>query len=171
MIRVLYYQVYIMRNSQTPNLSNNPFAHDWDESYQSDQQILAQLREYNDTVNDLIIRERNGEIKQLETDLELIAEIQQDLALMVYAQGESLDIAVDNVEKAEITIKEATEHIKQAAIIKKKTNKLFIGGLLTATGFAIGGGLLAIASPLTGALIAGGGIVSGVVMIVVKVVK
>lgn len=149
-----------MRNSYTNNL--------WEES---DQQILTQLRQYNDTVNDLIIRDRNGEIKQLENDLELIAEIQQDLALMIHIQGESIDLAAENAEKAEITVNEATKHIEQAATIQKKTNKLFIGGLLTAAGVAVSGGLVAIASPLAGALIAGGGIVSGVVMIVVKVVK
>lgn len=150
---------------------NNPFDNSWEESYKTDQQILAQLYEYNDTVNDLIIRERNGEIKKIETDLELLAEIQHDLAIMVYAQGESVDIAAEKIENTEITINEATEHLQQAETIQKKTNKLFIGGLLTATGVAIGGGLVAIASPLAGAIIAGGGIVSGVVMIVAKVVK
>ena len=149
------------------NLWNNSLY----DPYESDRLILTQLREYNDTVNDLIIQERNGEIKQLETDLKLIAEIQQDLASLVTSQGEVIDITAKNVENTEVAVTESTKHIKQATSTQKSTNKLFIGGLLTAASVTVGGGLLTIASPLAGALIAGGGVVSGVVMVLVKLVK
>ena len=156
-----------MRSVKIINPPSNPFEETYYNPYQADDRILAQLRE----CNDIIIRERNSDIKKIETDMELLAEIQQDLSVMIHAQGECIDIAVENIETAEIAISDAVKHIEQASEIQKKTNKLFIGGLLTAAGVAVGGGLVAIASPLAGIVIAGGGIVSGVVMIVVKIVK
>jgi hypothetical protein len=150
--------------------SHNPFNDD----FNVDEQILMQLREYNNRINDIdnfTIHERNKEIKKIEEDMEALAEIQRDLALLVHIQGESIDIAAENVEKTEITVNEATQHIQKASETQKKTNRLFVGGLLTSAGVAVGGGLVAIASPIAGALIAGAGIVSGVIIVVSKVVK
>lgn len=123
----------------------------------------------NDSINDAIIRERNQDMQQIEKDIGLIAEIQRDLAMLVYSQGENLEIAEENVETATINVKEANENLQSAATIQKKTNKLFVGGLLTSVGVAAGGGLIALASPIAGIVIAGCGIVSSVVIIVAKV--
>lgn len=139
-------------------------------NYTNDLLIIEQLHNYN-TINELILKERNNEIIQLETDIELLAEIQKDLALLVDTQGESIEQIAANMENIEITVNEGTENLKKASITHKKTNKLFIGSLLTAAGVAIGGSLVAIASPLAGGIIAGSGIISGVVIIVVKAVK
>jgi len=113
-------------------------------------------------VDDRIIHERNEEIRKLALEMEQLCEISADLALLIQTQGEDLDVAEEHVEVSEINVHEAAEHIHTAEKISRKISRKVIGAIITSAGVVIGGGVLAIFSPVIGVVTAGCGLAAGI---------
>ena len=100
--------------------------------------IFSELQEVTpDEVDLAIIKDRNRDIKALETDLIEISEIYKIINTMIVDQGEALDIAENNVENTVTTVQETT------VILENITDKkdVLIKNLKIAGGIIIGGTL------------------------------
>lgn len=131
------------------------------------------LQRYESDVNHQIINERNRDIQLLQSELEQLYEIQCDLGLMVHTQGETIDLIEQHVETSEINVNEGVKHLEKAETYQKSSRRkqLLLGGILTATGATIGGGLLIMLSPIAGAVTIGVGVVTGVSCIAISFIK
>lgn len=117
---------------------------------------------YHSQVDDAIVEERNEEIKSIELEMELLAEITTDLSLMINTQGYDLDFAAQHVDIAEINVHEAVQHIEVAEKYHRKVSKKLVGMIITSAGVVVGGGVLTILSPVAGIITAGCGLAAGV---------
>ena len=118
-----------------------------------------------DNVDLHIIRERNREIRVLELQFGELAEISQDLAAMVYKDGEALEECSKNMESATEAVQESVENLSGAQNFANKTRGVILD-VATITGGTLLGACGFLASPLVGVptLILGvGGSISAVV--------
>lgn len=112
---------------------------------------FSQQQEWLDEIDARIIEERNQDIRHLESELEILSETFQDVALLVGQQAEPLELAAMNVEHAEISINEATTHIKAAEGLSVRSRKTAAIVFAASAAVATGGGLIAaLASPVIG---------------------
>ena len=118
-----------------------------------------------------ILEERNLEIKNLEKDIEDISEIMSDLSLLIFDQGESLEICVKNVENTEISVNESVKSLENVEIYVNNRRKILrnfgiiIGGATVgAIGFVVG--------PIVGAatIVSGGVLGSGIAFLTNKLI-
>lgn len=98
----------------------------------SDNQLL-----FDNEINEIIIDERNKEIKKLEEEFTDLRDSMQLLSVLLVEQGENLDISENNLEKTAIELNEANiilEKIpdKKETLVKniKIVSSIIIGGLV-----------------------------------------
>lgn len=89
---------------------NNPFGKKGEEE---EEEYMEQENIYSD-VEEKIIRERNLEIRQIERDIEDLAEIQKDLSFYVFEQGEQINLCAENVNIVEKNTEEALSNLEKA---------------------------------------------------------
>ena len=125
--------------------------------------------EKNDNVDMQIIQERNEEIKHIEHEVGLLADLYHTVQNLVWDQGIGLNDACEKIQNSEIEITEGVKHLENAEKYQVKSNKVrdasivMSGALLGSVGW-IGGPWIGI--PTTGL---GVGISSGVVFILRKI--
>ncbi|KAE8281771.1 Syntaxin-12 Syntaxin-13 [Larimichthys crocea] len=86
-------------------------------------QITTQAEEAF-TEEDLeLIKERETNIRQLESDIMDVNQIFKDLAVMIHDQGEIIDSIEANVENAEVHVERGTEQLQRAAYYQQKSRK------------------------------------------------
>uniref|UniRef100_A0A3P9AB22 t-SNARE coiled-coil homology domain-containing protein n=1 Tax=Esox lucius TaxID=8010 RepID=A0A3P9AB22_ESOLU len=79
-------------------------------------QTTTQTEEVAITEEDLeLIKERETNIRQLESDILDVNQIFKDLAVMIHDQGELIDSIEANVESAEVHVDRGTEQLQRAA--------------------------------------------------------
>ncbi|XP_071225066.1 syntaxin-12-like isoform X3 [Salvelinus alpinus] len=79
-------------------------------------QTTTQTTEEAITEEDLVlIKERETNIRQLESDILDVNQIFKDLAVMIHDQGEVIDSIEANVESAEVHVDRGTEQLQRAA--------------------------------------------------------
>lgn len=133
--------------------------------------MQMQLYEVNDDVNDIIVRERNLEIRQLEREVSLIAEIMTEMSTFVQSQGEQLDMASDNVEHANEELVVAVKSLEQSMTLQSTFRKWVIGAGVASAGITVSGGLLAILSLPIGLATMGIGMIGAAVTITTAISK
>lgn len=133
--------------------------------------MQMQLYEVNDDVNDIIVRERNLEIRQLEREVSLIAEIMTEMSTFVQSQGEQLDMASDNVEHANEELVVAVKSLEQSMTLQSTFRKWVIGAVVASAGITVSGGLLAILSLPIGLATMGIGMIGAAVTITTAISK
>ncbi|XP_042151064.1 syntaxin-12 isoform X1 [Oncorhynchus tshawytscha] len=70
-----------------------------------------------------LIKERETNIRQLESDILDVNQIFKDLAVMIHDQGEMIDCIEANVESAEVHVDRGTEQLQRAAYFQQKSRK------------------------------------------------
>uniref|UniRef100_A0A8C7CPU8 Syntaxin-12 n=1 Tax=Oncorhynchus kisutch TaxID=8019 RepID=A0A8C7CPU8_ONCKI len=70
-----------------------------------------------------LIKERETNIRQLESDILDVNQIFKDLAVMIHDQGEMIDSIEANVESAEVHVDRGTEKLQRAAYFQQKSRK------------------------------------------------
>ncbi|XP_072531551.1 syntaxin-12 [Salminus brasiliensis] len=87
-------------------------------------QTMAQRDEAAITEEDLeLIKERETNIRQLESDIMNVNQIFKDLAVMIHDQGEMIDSIEANVESAEVHVERGNEQLQRAAHYQQKSRK------------------------------------------------
>ncbi|KAM9418697.1 syntaxin-12-like isoform 1-T1 [Salvelinus alpinus] len=87
-------------------------------------QTTTQTTEEAITEEDLVlIKERETNIRQLESDILDVNQIFKDLAVMIHDQGEVIDSIEANVESAEVHVDRGTEQLQRAAYFQQKSRK------------------------------------------------
>lgn len=84
-------------------------------------QLLAQDQVIDDDL--LLIREREDQIRELESDVLDVNEIFRDLAAMIHEQGEQIDTIEANVETAHTHVDEGREQLVKASSYQQKSRK------------------------------------------------
>lgn len=102
-----------------------------------------------------IIRNRNEDIKELESQMTDLAEIFRDLSVIVHEQGEQIDVSAMNVEHASENIVIAERHLEEALVIQTKVQSFYWKGALLFGGVALGGVGLAFFVPIAGIVTSG----------------
>ncbi|KAJ8334912.1 hypothetical protein SKAU_G00405510 [Synaphobranchus kaupii] len=103
------------RDEQLVSFDNN--LEDWGQS-------TTQTEEGAITEEDLeLIKERETNIRQLESDILDVNQIFKDLAVMIHDQGEMIDSIEANVESAEVHVDHGTEQLQRAAHYQRKSRK------------------------------------------------
>lgn len=69
------------------------------------------------------IRERESQIRQLETDIGDVNQIFKDLATMVHEQGEVIDSIEANVETAQVNVSQGTTELQTARLYQNKARR------------------------------------------------
>uniref|UniRef100_A0A3B1IGD7 Syntaxin-7 n=1 Tax=Astyanax mexicanus TaxID=7994 RepID=A0A3B1IGD7_ASTMX len=76
------------------------------------------------TEDDLeLIKERETNIRQLESDIMDVNQIFKDLAVMIHDQGDMIDSIEANVESAEVHVEHGAEQLQRAAYYQRKSRK------------------------------------------------
>uniref|UniRef100_A0A9J8B626 Syntaxin 12, like n=1 Tax=Cyprinus carpio carpio TaxID=630221 RepID=A0A9J8B626_CYPCA len=70
-----------------------------------------------------LIKERETNIRQLESDIVDVNQIFKDLAVMIHDQGDMIDSIEANVESAEVHVERGAEQLQQAAYHQRKSRK------------------------------------------------
>nr|XP_046181548.1 syntaxin-12-like isoform X3 [Oncorhynchus gorbuscha] len=70
-----------------------------------------------------LIKERETNIRKLESDILDVNQIFKDLAVMIHDQGEMIDSIEANVESAEVHVDRGTEQLQRAAYFQQKSRK------------------------------------------------
>ncbi|XP_052775811.1 syntaxin-7-like isoform X2 [Mya arenaria] len=83
----------------------------------------AQVLQMENDVDIGAIREREGAIKQLESDIMDVNQIFKDLGMLVHEQGEALDSIEANVEHATIHVEEGTKQLGKARDYQSKARR------------------------------------------------
>lgn len=106
----------------------------------SESQLLFvdDMRINEDSINEIIINERNKEILRLEQDFTDLRDSMDILSVLVLDQGENLDVSETNLEETKIHLNEANQVLEK--IPDKK--ELLIRNVKIASGIVIGGLLL-----------------------------
>ena len=142
----------------------------------------SDIQELETNINDLttksrsvdykIIQENNKDVRTLATELELLKDVFLDSAYLIFGQGENLQTAEANIEKALADTETATDNLEQTEnLTKHSRGKLFdacmlIGGVgLGALGW-IGGPWIGIPT-----MVAGLGLSGSVVLVRNKLQK
>ena len=102
------------------------------------------------------IQNRNNSIRELQEDIENLAEISQILSQMVKEQGENINVVEETMEVVSVNIQETVESLKQsekymtAARSGIRNTILVLGGVgLGALGF-IAGPIVGVATTISG---------------------
>ncbi|KAJ8267724.1 hypothetical protein COCON_G00128960 [Conger conger] len=102
------------QDGQLVSFDNN--LEDWGQSEAQTEEAI--------TEEDLeLIKERETNIRQLESDILDVNQIFKDLAVMIHDQGEMIDSIEANVESAEVHVDRGTEQLQRAAYYQKKSRK------------------------------------------------
>ncbi|CAL8295696.1 unnamed protein product [Merluccius merluccius] len=87
-------------------------------------QTTMQTEEAAITEDDLeLIKERETNIRQLESDILDVNQIFKDLAVMIHDQGDMIDSIEANVESAEVHVERGGEQLQRAAYYQQKSRK------------------------------------------------
>ncbi|XP_062342944.1 syntaxin-12 isoform X1 [Osmerus eperlanus] len=87
-------------------------------------QTSSQVEEAAITEEDLeLIKDRETNIRQLESDILDVNQIFKDLAVMIHDQGEMIDSIEANVENAEVHVERGAEQLQRAAYYQQKSRK------------------------------------------------
>ncbi|XP_046875543.1 syntaxin-12 isoform X2 [Hypomesus transpacificus] len=87
-------------------------------------QTTSQVEEAAITEEDLeLIKDRETNIRQLESDILDVNQIFKDLAVMIHDQGEMIDSIEANVENAEVHVERGAEQLQRAAYYQQKSRK------------------------------------------------
>lgn len=87
-------------------------------------QMTTQTEEAPITEEDLeLIKDRETNIRQLESDILDVNQIFKDLAVMIHDQGEMIDSIEANVENAEVHVERGTEQLQRAVYYQQKSRK------------------------------------------------
>uniref|UniRef100_A0A672RGG6 Syntaxin 12, like n=1 Tax=Sinocyclocheilus grahami TaxID=75366 RepID=A0A672RGG6_SINGR len=70
-----------------------------------------------------LIKERETNIRQLESDIMDVNQIFKDLAVMIHDQGDMIDSIEASVEGAEVHVERGAEQLQQAAYYQRKSRK------------------------------------------------
>lgn len=119
-----------------------------------------EVRENDENVNESIIKERNREIQKVEAEVEMIHEIMNDLALMIYEQGEQIETIEQVIENSAINVKEGTKLLEKAEDYMEKSRRIVRDIVILASGTGLGA-LGFIGGPLIGAITLGSGLLLG----------
>ena len=130
-----------------------------------EQYKLIKHEELIDRIDEAILIERNTEIRQIERDVSMIAEIMTDMATLVHVQGEELDVAADQVENATVNVSEAVRHLENSSELQSRFRKWVIGAGVISVGVMVTGGLLAVASLPIGLATMGIGALGGAITV------
>ena len=105
-----------------------------------------------DEVDFAIIEERNKEMKELEHQLILLAEIHNDLSFLVQQQGEHIQTAEKEIETSVTNTFDASVALENAAghAANLEKNHWFTLGTTSAATVTIGGGILTLFHPFIG---------------------
>ena len=111
--------------------------------------------------NEMIIYERNEEMKDLATDIEQLAEISNILGTMIYNQGEKIDVIEKNVEESINELEMSVVHLigaNEYAIKLRRNirNAAIVIGSITA------GACGFLAGPIVGIATTASGIAAGI---------
>lgn len=90
---------------------------DEDDQQQQQEQLAAQLllsEEQDASIDIDQMQRRKEEIKQIESDVQKLATMFQDLQQMVYEQGEQLDVIEDNIVQTETNTTDAYVQLTEA---------------------------------------------------------
>ena len=85
---------------------------DFDKSNDTMQQM--QMMQYQDKIQEDLIREREAEIRNINQGMHQVNEIYKDLAHLVGTQQENIDTIEDNMQQAVDTAKEGLHHVEKA---------------------------------------------------------
>lgn len=136
---------------------------------QPSEQTQLEIKEIT-AVDMAIMQERNKEIKNVEQDVGILSELFHTIQHMVWEQGVDLNVAYENVERAEINTTEAKDSLENAAKYQTKNTRNIRDTSIVVTGLAIGGvgwiGGPWIGIPTTAV---GVGISTGIVMLLRKI--
>ncbi|CAL8297202.1 unnamed protein product [Lota lota] len=87
-------------------------------------QTSVQTEEAAITEEDLeLIKDRETNIRQLESDILDVNQIFKDLAVMIHDQGDMIDSIEANVESAEVHVERGGEQLQRAAYYQQKSRK------------------------------------------------
>ena len=95
---------------------------------------------FDNEINDIIINERNEEIKKLEEEFTDLRDSMQMISVLLLEQGENLDVSENNLDNTVITLNESNE-ILQTIPDKKETlikNVKIVSGIIVG-GLVVGG--------------------------------
>ncbi|XP_060949078.1 syntaxin-12 [Limanda limanda] len=91
---------------------------DWGQMNAQEEEVAAITEE------DLeLIKDRETNIRQLESDIMDVNQIFKDLAVMIHDQGEMIDSIEANVENAEVHVERGTEQLQRASYYQQKSRK------------------------------------------------
>ncbi|CAK9797527.1 STX12 [Anthophora quadrimaculata] len=98
-------------------------------------QKQIQQQQLKEEQNLRMLEEQEASIRQLENNISDINQIFKDLGALVYDQGEVIDSIEASVERTEVSVNEATSHVRQASMYKNKLRKkkcilLLIGAIV-----------------------------------------
>lgn len=151
------------RRSNVSVVETNPFYYDISEvtSYvESNRSHTISDVEFVDIlsdrdINESIIKERNEGVRQIAEDIEHIHDITNMLSVMVDEQGDNIEVAVCNIENANVNVQEATESLSLAEEYSVSANikKLILGGTVASAGVAAVGAGVMLINPIAGGVI------------------
>jgi hypothetical protein len=92
-------------------------------------------------VDELLISQMNKDMKEIEQELSALHELFELLGIHVYKQKEDLEEIEQKVTNSDVNVQIATNTLKEANIIRKKSNKKIIKiiGGATVGGLLFGG--------------------------------
>lgn len=113
-------------------------------------------------IDDIIIEERNRDVKQINEDMEHISDIFYDLSELVCYQGEEISTVEKTIQSSEINVSQSIKNLADAEDMNWKRNAIMrdlaiiVGGIgLGACGF-IAGPLIGLGTLVSGAGVGGG---------------
>lgn len=114
-----------------------------------------------------MIQWRNEEIQELSTDMSFIADTMDTLASMVHDQGMEIEVAVREVEKADVLIHDATHALERASHWQDRLRGFVVNGsvVLGAAGLGCAG---FIAGPIVGTISLTAGLVAAIAFVGVR---
>uniref|UniRef100_A0A671PSL4 Syntaxin-12-like n=1 Tax=Sinocyclocheilus anshuiensis TaxID=1608454 RepID=A0A671PSL4_9TELE len=93
-------------------------------TFEKNEGWMMQAEEEPFTEEDLeLIKERETNIRQLESDIMDVNQIFKDLAVMIHDQGDMIDSIEASVESAEVHVERGAEQLQQAAYYQRKSRK------------------------------------------------
>lgn len=110
-----------------------------------------------------IIEERNAAVRQLERDISDLVDVSNDIACLVNAQGEDLDLAASNTVSAETNMHVATESLHSAVSAVGVARRWIVGVGVTSAVVTVAGAGLAFVSLPVGLATVGIGLVGVIV--------
>lgn len=101
--------------------------------------------ENNQEGNTNLIKERNKEIKELMTEMEILSSSWSSISELIHFQGQSLDIldqemekVKENTEKGKISLEKSVDYVSNRLIVVRDVSIVVGTGLLGMTGFLLG---------------------------------